>query len=299
VSQQLPGTDPTGDPEGVPTPQPGMPSPTPPTSPSDIETTRVSWATAAPPPTPSVDDGTGGPHGVDTGPAVLWATPAPRIQAEVPGAPGLSFADTASRFVAFIIDSVLVAIVGSIIAGLLGLGTTRTFQSGTVTGANLSVEGAAFAVPAAIVGLAYFVFFWTGGRRATLGQQLFKLQVGNAFDGQPLTLTQAVKRWLGYGSFLGIFAVVPAIYGLASLVQFVWVFVLLVTTVRSPTKQGVHDRFANSAVVRPSNQSTSGLATACLIIAVVLILLFVFSIGALIFLGSQVSDILSRVGESV
>jgi len=287
VSQQPPGTDPTRDPEGVPTPE----APTPPAAPpvSDVETARVPWGAAA----------DSAPQTGDTPPAVLWAAPSSSAQKEVPGAPGLSFADTVSRLIAFVIDGFLVGILGSILAAVLGFGTTRTFQSGTTSGASVSVEGAAFAVPFVFLGFLYFVFFWTGGRRATLGQQIFKLQVGNAFDGQPLTLTQAVKRWLGLGLFLSLFAAVPVVYGLASLAQFVWVIVLLVTTVRSPTKQGLHDRFANSAVVRPSNQSSSGLATACLILVVVLVLLAVFSIVALIFLGSQVSDILSRVGDSI
>ena len=78
-----------------------------------------------------------------------------------------------------------------------------------------------------------------------------------------------------------------------------WVIALFVTTWRSPTKQGLHDRFANSAMVRPSSQSSSGLASACLIIVIVVLLLFVVSIVGLVFLGSQVSDILSAVGESV
>jgi uncharacterized RDD family membrane protein YckC len=252
-----------------------------------------------PPGSDPTGQGIGGPpQGTGTA-SVLWATPTTSAQTEVPGAPGFSFADTASRLIAFIIDSVLVAIVGSIIAGLLGFGTTRTFQSGTATGASVSVEGAAFAVPMVLVGFAYFVFFWTGGRRATLGQMIFKLQVGNAFDGQPLTLSQAVKRWLGYGTFLGLLAVVPALYSVGSLAELVWSIVLLVSTVRSPTKQGLHDRFANTAVVRRSGQSTSGLATTCLIVALVLLLFAVFSIVALVFLGSQVSDILSRVGDSV
>jgi uncharacterized RDD family membrane protein YckC len=212
----------------------------------------------------------------------------------VPGAPGLSFADSASRVVAFILDSVLVAIIASIIAGLLGFGTTTS----SATGANFQVQGAAFAIPSAIVGLVYFVFFWTGGRRATPGQMLFKLQVGNAFDGQALTPTQAVKRWFAFGSWLGVLAVVPALYSLGSLAQLVWSIVLLVSTVRSPTKQGLHDKFANSAVVRPSGQS-NGVASACLVIGVVVLLLLVFSVVALIFLGSQVSNILSTVGDSI
>ncbi len=306
MSQQPPGTDPTAGPGGASTPEPGTPPPPPSPTVPDDQTTRVPWAPPPPPPPPPPiapsgvpPAGDGGPGAPAAGGTVLWATPTSQPRMEVPGAPGLSFADTTSRVVAFIIDSFLVGITGSIIAAVLGYGRTSTFQSGTTSGATVSVQGAAFALPFVGLGFLYFVFFWSGGRRATLGQRIFNLQVGNAFDGQPLTLTQAVKRWLGLGLFLGLFAVTPALYGWASLAQFVWVIALFVTTWRSPTKQGLHDRFANTAMVRPSNQSSSGLLTACLIIVVVVLLLFVVSIVALIFLGSQVSDILSKVGDSV
>jgi hypothetical protein len=81
-------------------------------------------------------------------------------------------------------------------------------------------------------------------------------------------------------------------------VLFVWMIVLLITTATSPTKQGLHDRFANSAVVRPTNAGNTAVV-ACLVIVLILVALTVLSIVALIFLGSQVSDILSSVGGSV
>jgi uncharacterized RDD family membrane protein YckC len=279
----------TQPPEGEPGSDPASPGAPPPGPGPDADTARMPWEpTAAPPPPPG-----------STGPSVLWAAPTTPTRAEILGAPGLAFADTTSRFIAYIIDGVLVSIVGTIIATVLGLGRTTVVQSGNTTGAYFSVAGAAFAVPWVIVGFVYFVFFWTGGRRATPGQQLFKLQVGNAFDGKPLTLTQATKRWLALGTFLSLFAVLPSIYPLASLVELVWIVALLVTTVRSPTKQGFHDRFANTAVVRPATESSSSLATTCLIIAAIVIGLLFASVIGLIFLGSQLSEILSRAGESV
>ena len=54
--------------------------------------------------------------------------------------------------------------------------------------------------------------------------------------------------------------------GLYSAVAFVtlgWI-VLLVTTAASPTKQGLHDRIANSAIVQPIGRE--GPVTACLIL---------------------------------
>ena len=295
-------------PDGEPGSDPGDPQATPPSPGADADTTRLPWdqppATPPPatpptvPPAPVPPAGGPGLPG-STGPSVLWASPSAPVSQEIPGAPGLSFADTTSRFVGYVLDSIIVSIIGSIIAAILGLGRGTVVSSGGTTSANYAVTGGAFLVPYVVVGFAYFVFFWTGGRRATPGQQLFKLQVGNAFDGMALTATQAVKRWFALGTFLSLFSILPAIYPLASLVELVWVIALFVTTVRSPTKQGFHDKFANSAVVRPSGQSSSALLMTCLIIILVLAALFVVSIIALIFLGSQLSTILSDVGTSI
>jgi uncharacterized RDD family membrane protein YckC len=143
---------------------------------------------------------------------------------------------------------------------------------------------------------AYFVAFWSGGRRATLGQMLFKIQVGNAFDGRPLSTEQAIRRWLGLGQFLSAFAFSIAAVGLIGVLSLVWVLVLFLTTVSSPTKQGLHDRFANSAVVRPVDAG-NGLVYTCLIVVFIIPILLILAV--LIFLGSQIPEILSAVGTSV
>jgi len=315
VSSQPPDGEPGSD---AADPQAPLPGPG-----SDAETARLPWdvaasptpppppegwapppsfeapSAAATPPAPPAPPVTEPPSPGSAGPSVLWASPTTATRAEIPGAPGLAFADTASRFVAYVIDGILVSIVGWIIAALLGFGRTSVLQSSNATTASYTVAGAAFLVPFVFVGFVYFVFFWTGGRRATPGQQIFKLQVGNAFDGNGLTFTQASKRWLAFGTFLGLFAVLPAIYPLASLIEFVWIIALFVTTVRSPTKQGLHDRFANTAVVRPASESSSNLATTCLVITLVVVGLFFALIIGLIFLGSQISNILSRAGTSI
>lgn len=270
MTWQPPDTDPASEPPAVPEP--------------DTETARVPWEV---PQAPASQPGA-------SGPSVLWAAPTPTIETEVPGAPGLVFSDTVSRFVAYLIDAFVVAIAGAIVASIV---------TGVILGRNVANESTTasvlFTVTFVLVGFAYYVFFWTGGRRATPGQKIFKIQVGNAFDGRPLTTTQAVKRWVGLGWFLTLFGIVPSLASMANLADFVWLIVLLVTTVQSPTKQGLHDRFANSAVVRPRDASRGGLVMACLMIVLVLFAVALFSIVALIFLGSQVSDILERAGSSV
>ena len=90
----------------------------------------------------------------------------------------------------------------------------------------------------------------------------------------------------------------PGLAGAGSLLLFVWWIVLFVTTATSPTKQGLHDKLANTAVVRPTSAG-NGWIMGCFVILLILALLALFSIVSLIFLGGQVSTILSTVGESV
>jgi uncharacterized RDD family membrane protein YckC len=250
------------------------------------EAPTQAWSTPPAPEAASSDPAT------TPAPTVAWAAPTLAVQ-EV--APGLTWADIPSRFVAYVIDTFIVAFTGGVIIGVLGVGSSVPGQlDSDPTGGGL------LSIVSTVVGAAYFILSWSGGRRATLGQRVFRIQVGNAFDGQPLSATQAFKRWIGLGSVLGLLAVIPSVslYGVASLAELVWTVVLLISTSTSPTKQGLHDRFANSAVVRPIGAST-GLATTCLVIVIGLFVIALLSIIALIFLGGQVSAILSTVGESI
>ncbi len=281
------------------TPEPPPPPGTGWTPPSPSDPTTV-WSPAPQTPPPPATDPASAPQtpappgqgALLSSAPVGWAPPPPPA-AEV--APGLTFADTGSRVVAYIVDIVLLAIVGSIVVAIVGVPTPDFADSGQITG----LGSPAATLASALVGFLYFVISWSGGRRATIGQRVFNIQVGNAFDGKALSLEQAIRRWLGLGSWIGLFAIVPSLAGISALIELLWVIVLLITTATSPTKQGLHDRFANTALVSPSGQGASGLAKACLIIVVVLFLLFVLSIVALILLGSQVSLILSEIGESI
>jgi hypothetical protein len=70
----------------------------------------------------------------------------------------------------------------------------------------------------------------------------------------------------------------------------IWAVVLMISIVRHPSKRGIHDLFAGSAVVRPiegSRGTVSGVAVAALVIAIIPLL----AIIALIFLGSQVNSV--------
>lgn len=285
MTSERPGSpDPLEPPGSTPPPDPG--ADTAPYAPPPPEPPPV-----APAPPPVALPPPSGPA-----PGVGWATP---VVARQEVAPGLVFSDTASRFVAYLIDGLLISILVAILAELFGWGPRNVpFAQGAGTLDETFDVSLEYTIASVVVGGLYFIASWSGGRRATLGQRLFGVQVGNAFDGKPLRLDQAARRWLAFGDFAQVFGIVPAISLAISGLVLLWNVVLLITTATSPTKQGLHDRFANSAVVRPANAG-NGLAYGCLAIIVALLVIAIVAIVGLIFLGSQVSSILSEVGESI
>ena len=112
-------------------------------------------------------------------------------------------------------------------------------------------------------------------------------------------MTQAAVRWLGYGQWLVVFGFLPALSRIVGLVSFAWPLLLLITVIISPTKQGLHDRIAGTWLVRPASADSSGLALGCLILIALLFIVPFILIAALVLLGTQMSTILSAVGESV
>jgi uncharacterized RDD family membrane protein YckC len=91
--------------------------------------------------------------------------------------------------------------------------------------------------------------------RASPGQKMLGMQVGNSPDGATLTQEQAIRRWaVLFAPFsLGqVVVVLPTLGALLGLVTFIYAIYLLYTTAQSPTKQGFHDKFANTVVVKAS-----------------------------------------------
>lgn len=180
-----------------------------------------------------------------------WAAPPTPVQA---GPEGFVYADVPNRAIAYIIDAIIVAIVAGIVGvalGSVGL-STGSFAAGTL---NFSVNFVGLLV-SAIVGAAisagYFVYTWTS-MRGTLGMKALGMQIGNAVDGKTLTTDQAARRWLVIalpGILSQVVFVVPGIGFLLGLVALGWFIYLLWTTYSSPTKQGFHDIYAHTMVVK-------------------------------------------------
>jgi uncharacterized RDD family membrane protein YckC len=156
-------------------------------------------------------------------------------------------ADLLMRFLARLIDFILVGILNGIVSAVVvvsilgmhrstyGMGMGEGYAAGAITG----VIGAA-------INLAYFALM-ESRRGQTLGKMLLKLRTEGP-DGNPPTTEVAVRRnfWVA----LGALAVVPAVGGLiGSLAELVIVIMIAVTISQSPIRQGWHDRFAGGTRV--------------------------------------------------
>jgi uncharacterized RDD family membrane protein YckC len=185
-----------------------------------------------------------------------WAAPPPPVQA---GPAGFVYADVPNRAIAYIIDAIIVAIVVGIINSILsGIGlASATIEPGTL---NVSINIVGLIVSAiigAVVSAAYFVYTWTS-MRATIGMRVLGMQIGNAGDGKTLTMDQAVRRWLiiaAPGLLSQVLFVLPIIGFLLALVSLAWFIYLVYTTAKSPTKQGYHDIFAHTQVVKAARSA--------------------------------------------
>ncbi|MCY7417093.1 MAG: RDD family protein [Chloroflexi bacterium] len=177
--------------------------------------------------------------------------------APVAGPAGYVYGDVPNRAIAYIIDYVAMAIIGLLLAaltlGVLGSRVTNGPQEATVI-SSLVASLLTYAVIAV-----YFWYTWTK-MRGTIGMRLLSMQIGNETDGQTLTNNQAMIRivaMFGPGFVASILAAfVLSLAVIASLVAFVWFLALLYTTAKSPTKQGLHDQYAHTMVVKAARRAS-------------------------------------------
>lgn len=174
-----------------------------------------------------------------------WAAPPPQVQA---GPEGFVYADVPNRAIAYIIDAIILGIINLVVFAVFA-----GFGFGVLSGLTYNYfAGLVLAVVSLVVSGAYFIYTWTA-MRGTVGMKALGMQIGNANDGKTLTQDQAIRRWIALGAPFGIaqaFNPFPGIGILLGLVALGWFIYLLWTTYSSPTKQGFHDTFVNSMVVK-------------------------------------------------
>lgn len=175
--------------------------------------------------------------------------------APVAGPAGYFYADVPNRFIAYIIDIVIIAIIDIvvtiIVSGVMGgIVNTDLLSSdfGAVNYASLFV----IAILGLAINAAYFVYTWVT-MRGTVGMKVLGMQIGYETDGRTLTYQEALIRWVLLGAPFGLAQLLnpwPGLGLIISLLSLVWLIALLVTTAQSPTKQGLHDQYAHTMVVK-------------------------------------------------
>ncbi len=169
----------------------------------------------------------------------------------VAGPAGFYYADVPNRIIAFIIDYIIFLVVFFIVGvvTLSILGTNVGFGLQLQSTASVLVQN----ILANLLVGAYFIYTWVA-MRGTAGMKVLGMQIGHQSDGRTLTYQQAALRFaliFGPGFIAGLLSAFVLALGLiASLVSLVWFIILLVTTAQSPTKQGLHDRYAETMVVK-------------------------------------------------
>ena len=99
------------------------------------------------------------------------------------------------RVVAYVIDFVILAIVGGIISAIFHANPSDSTNAGNVPSSGLQL----------VIDIAYFAGLWTYWG-ATVGQRLLKLRVVDANTQQPIGIGKALLRWVGlFVSFLVCF----------------------------------------------------------------------------------------------
>ena len=128
------------------------------------------------------------------------------------------------RVVAYIIDAIILGIIGGILSVPLGVNYSdvNSLNSAAVRTSN-GID--------LVLSLVYFVGLWTymGG---SIGQRILGMRVVDATSGQPIGLGKAVIRWLGL------------------LLSFFVCFIGVIWVAFDARKQGWMDKIAGTVVVR-------------------------------------------------
>jgi uncharacterized RDD family membrane protein YckC len=152
-------------------------------------------------------------------------------------APGIAYGGFGLRFVAILLDGLILGIPFGVLFALIGglavasVSTTVDPNTGQVNSVAAGGAGGLLVLlylALLVVSILYYVVLWSRG--GTIGQRLLKLRVVDATTGANISMGKAFLRYIGL-----IIAAIPCYLGL------LWV-------IWDPRKQGWHDKIAGTVV---------------------------------------------------
>lgn len=174
--------------------------------------------------------------------------PAPDPQHQPPPAGGERPGELLDRFLARLIDGVLLAVVSGVIVTAIIVGAIMGESGAFYYSAGNWAASAVSSLLSAAIYLGYFAYM-ESTRGQTVGKMLLKLRTYGPDGTSNPTMEQALRR--NIWSALGILGVVPFLGIIGGLAQLVAVIMIAVginnDTVR---RQGWHDNFAGGTQVR-------------------------------------------------
>ena len=147
---------------------------------------------------------------------VEWHGP----EAEPGPAPGVEFAGYGERFVAYLLDSLLLGVVATVLAVI-----------GFILYRDAPILGVIAFAAAIVVSFAYYPYYWVKSGQ-TPGKKAVRIKVVRDVDGGPLGWGSAILRMVGI--WIG---------GLVFYLGYIWVFI-------DKRRRGWHDLMASTVVIK-------------------------------------------------
>lgn len=140
-------------------------------------------------------------------------------------------AGAGARFGAYLIDAMILAMLGFVVGLCLGVGTVTTTRSSFTSSSVSSLQCISYLIGIGMQ-VAYYCYFLTAWNGQTPGKRALKLRVVR-LDGEPITVGTALARNV-FGYFIS---------GVAVWLGFLWIFF-------DERGQGWHDKIAGTMVIR-------------------------------------------------
>jgi uncharacterized RDD family membrane protein YckC len=192
---------------------------------------------------------------------VEWVVPgsAPGGVAEI--GQGIVLAGLWTRIAAFLIDFFILGCLALIIS-----------LAATTLIADQSTARLVAVLISAPLAVSYFAVSWIGPWAATPGQRLAGMRVVDAVTLLQIGPTRAFGRSLALGSAFDLLSFAAPIGRFIDALAIIWLFVLLASVMFNDRRQGIHDRWTRTLVVRPAKAGSLPLTLGCFLIVLMILL---------------------------